>query len=761
MASDTSSFGDKYFAPAAQVHDKRAGNFRHCEWKPVIHNLTENIMKSLFALSLLALTFISVPPAHAQSAADLFQQGLRKERADGDLKSAIAIYQRLIREHPSDRGIVARALIQLGGAFERMGSADARAAYERVLRDYSEQSAEASLARTRLAALTASSRPAARTDPTVRRIWAGADVDVLGAPTTNGQALTYVDWGTGDLGVRDLVAGTNRRLTNKGSWASSTEFALSSVPSPDGNRVAYAWFGRDQDLHNVEIRIIGMDGTGEKTVYASAAIRYVTPWEWTRDGRHVLTSFYGPDGAHEIGLVGTDSSRSLLKTLAAGEPNRVSLSPDGKVLAYDNSASADPRQHDLFLLNLETGAESVVAHPATDLLVGWTPDGMNIIFASDRTGNMSLWMLAVGNGVAAQEPRLLRRDAEFTMYPMAVTPSGSLYYSADASPTDLFIAEIDALTGRVAAPPRRVLDRYVGENRNASWSPDGKSIVYISKRQPGPSATTRMLVTRDLIEGTERVIRTPISLVGSSAPRFWHDGKSILVGGTDRSGKSGTFQIDLETGTAALLFNPGGPGQFAGLVDSGSAVIYLHRDFQSGKKTFVRHSLTDSRTTEIYGYTDGKRNMAGPAVSADSKWIAFIDILMDSIGTSSSFGSSIKVLSTGGGEPREVARFPGNSEFRNLAWSPDGRHIYFTRNAIVPDGRGGMTSETNNQPVMRVPVAGGAPQETGIFADEIRSLRFAPDGRRITYTAGRTSLEVWVMENFLPNSAVPPRPRSQ
>jgi Tol biopolymer transport system component len=707
-------------------------------------------------LALIAMLHVQIAAAQQRSAESLLQEGVNQELVTGDLTRAIATYRSILAQHASNRRVGARALANLGRAYEKLGATEARATYQRLLREYADQVEPARFARGRLAALAAGSTLVSRTDPTVRRIWAGADVDNSGAPTADGTALTYVDWSTGDLAVRDLTTGRNRRLTNKGPWSTSVEFAGSAVPSPDAKRVAYAWFGTNQ---NVEIRFIGMGGGGEKTVYSTTGTDYPVLWEWTRDGTQVLASFHSKDGTQQIVLVG-DSSRKVLKTLAFGGPLRVSLSPDGKVLAYDNSAFRESRQHDLFLLDLETGTESVVAHPATDLLAGWTPDGKNIVFASDRTGNMSLWMLAVTNGVPAQEPQLLRRDAEFTMYPLALTPNGALYYSADASPTDIWVAEIDALTGRVSGRPARVLDRYVGENRNASWSPDGRSIVYISKRQPGPIIGTSVLVRRTLADGVERVVPTNLTLQGGITPAFSRDGQSVVVTGRNPSGRGGLYRIDLETGSETFLFAPGGANsQFAGVVDSGRAVIYLHRDFQTGEKKLVRHSLADSQTTVIYGYTDKKRNMWAPVISPDGSSITFVDIAMDSIGTNSSFGSSINVVSAGGGEAREVLRSPGSFQFRNVAWSPDGRHIYFTRSLIVSDGKGGMTPDPGNQQIMRVPVAGGSVEETGIFADEIQAMRLSPDGKRISYTAGRRSLEVWVMENFLPAPAGRPRSR--
>ncbi len=59
----------------------------------------------------------------------------------------------------------------------------------------------------------------------VRLVWSGSDVDLSGTPSPDGRHMAFVDWSTGDVAVRDLVAGTSRRLTDQGSWAESDAFA--------------------------------------------------------------------------------------------------------------------------------------------------------------------------------------------------------------------------------------------------------------------------------------------------------------------------------------------------------------------------------------------------------------------------------------------------------------------------------------------------------------------------------------------------------
>ena len=123
------------------------------------------------ALCLVALATVGGPSlAAAQSGADLFQQAIRKERVDGDLKAAISLYQRVLKEHGADRTLSAKTLVQLGQAYEKLGNADATSSYQRVLREYADQSEPAAVARTRLAALSVSAASSFAGEPVVRRI---------------------------------------------------------------------------------------------------------------------------------------------------------------------------------------------------------------------------------------------------------------------------------------------------------------------------------------------------------------------------------------------------------------------------------------------------------------------------------------------------------------------------------------------------------------------------------------------------------------
>ena len=130
-------------------------------------------MKRISAFVVLALLAVLVARvALAQSGYDLFQQALVKERAEGKLEEAIQLYKRIVQEHAGNRILAAKALVQMGQCYEKLGKDEARKAYERVLRDYADQNEAAAQARARLAAL--SGNGASRSSEMVaRRVWTG------------------------------------------------------------------------------------------------------------------------------------------------------------------------------------------------------------------------------------------------------------------------------------------------------------------------------------------------------------------------------------------------------------------------------------------------------------------------------------------------------------------------------------------------------------------------------------------------------------
>src|SRR4030043_228005 len=87
-----------------------------------------------------ALVFFAGQSALAQSGYDLFQKGLVKERSEGDLAEAIRLYKQIVEDFTDDRALIAKALVQMGGCYENLGIAEARTAYERVVRHYADQS---------------------------------------------------------------------------------------------------------------------------------------------------------------------------------------------------------------------------------------------------------------------------------------------------------------------------------------------------------------------------------------------------------------------------------------------------------------------------------------------------------------------------------------------------------------------------------------------------------------------------------------------
>src|SRR5689334_9195265 len=103
---------------------------------------------------LIGITIGAVLLAGAQKGdrADLqLQAAINKEVVEGDLKGAIEQYRKVAQG--ANRAVAAKALVRMGQCYERLGDAEARKAYERVVRDFADQKDPSAEARTRLASL--------------------------------------------------------------------------------------------------------------------------------------------------------------------------------------------------------------------------------------------------------------------------------------------------------------------------------------------------------------------------------------------------------------------------------------------------------------------------------------------------------------------------------------------------------------------------------------------------------------------------------
>jgi hypothetical protein len=214
--------------------------------------ITLGIAALVLITGLMAGLAIAVSAAgQGQDAGRLLRAAMNTEMVDGNLTAAINQYQRVVAS--GDRVLAAQALVRMAECYQKLGDAQAQAVYERLIRDYADQREPATLARTRLA--TMSPTPTLASGKAARQIWSGTGVDGGGAPSPDGRYLTFTDWETGDLAIRDLTTGTNRHLTNTGGWVASGDFASQSVPSPDGRQVAYAWFVEKESKN--ELRVAG------------------------------------------------------------------------------------------------------------------------------------------------------------------------------------------------------------------------------------------------------------------------------------------------------------------------------------------------------------------------------------------------------------------------------------------------------------------------------------------------------------------------
>lgn len=109
---------------------------------------------TLLALILVCALVVShASPVAAQSAAELLEQGIYTEQTVGDINAAIEIYTRIVENDEANRAQVAQAQFRLAMCLFKKGSvAEARTAFDKLIREFPDQEELVSQAREGLAA---------------------------------------------------------------------------------------------------------------------------------------------------------------------------------------------------------------------------------------------------------------------------------------------------------------------------------------------------------------------------------------------------------------------------------------------------------------------------------------------------------------------------------------------------------------------------------------------------------------------------------
>ncbi len=676
---------------------------------------------------------LTLPAQRANSAESLLQAATKKELVDGDLAGAIEGYKKALAAAKGNRALAAQALLQLGQCYRKQGNAEARLTFERLLREYADQTAAVTKARDELAAL-----PASGNGPRFRkfRIPTLANSPRFGAQLSpDGARLAFLSaraiWAVPVPGKVDPdTAGEPVRLTDPnpqgGAWGMGLTWSGDSK-----------WIAFNAGTDAEDIYVVSSAGGNTRKVTSSLRGH---PYE------HSLS--LSPDG-QTLAFTAVDKEIPYVNTVpvAGGNPMRLTeantrepaFSPDGRRLAYvklSPQREADGNLRGEIRVIPAGGGQSV---PVTQIpnrarSPMWSPDGRKLAFLLEPAGHnrsKELWVVPVSTeGRGTAPPTSIQLPGE-TFEPLTGWSAGNKIGLIIPTPELIAIYTVPASGGNVTQVTPVSPDDAAFEPR---WSPDGKTIWFRVGSPPalgfvpagGGEVST--VSTGSIKEG-----KPPLPEVIESIPGGGNavspDGKMVVFGGARRPYSSGPYlwTVPVAGGEPVQLTKDPGDDHSPCWLPDGQTVAFVRYEGtpgSSGPSNIYTISVKSGEPRRITSASDNVF-LAGIACSPDGKSIAY-------------FGDdrTLRVKPASGGEARIVTKVGFIWAHHEISWSPDGKRIAYSA----------------AQNIWIVPSEGGTPAEvkTGL-AGRPTNLSWSPDGAKIAFTAIQGGdPELWLMEDFLP-----------
>jgi len=695
----------------------------------------------LFMLSLMGGT-TSSNVMDQNTAEMLYEEAMLKKDGDGNLPAAIKLFQQILAEFPQNRKIAGKAQLQIGLCYEKLGESEALRAYQKVIAEYADQSEILRTAKERVAILeTKRSSPQMKGDEfSLRKVSIP-----YGEPSPDGKWVAYMEDNYLGLSLYEISTGNIRVLVEIEKDKSFCPYFSREWWSPSGNQIAYI-LCHSPDVFN-DLHVIDKSGSNQRLIFSNPEESIQEIAGWTPDEKYIVVSLWNKDYTASFAKISTSNGQIEELVKSDNSITQIaSLSPDGRYLVYNFYKEKDsPNANlDIRLFSLDRSSQiDIVIHPATDTLIGWSPDGEYILFESDRAGDDSIWAQSIKNGNPVGEAKLIKTHSG-GFVPLGFTDNGAFYFYEFHGGEDVYTAQIDLETGKTLQNPQKVEKKYSGFTTNSFWSDDGKYLGYFVRSEPKRSATTNKLRIHMMENGSEREILFDFDVNYFYPPRWSLDGKYIyLAGRKDR--KNNFYKLDVDSDKAEILW------ENESVQDWSSDGLFLYKidssrgsDMSKRQSWIIQINTKTNKKTELFRTKLGQRS-SFPYLSPDGKWIAFKVYEYDEQFAISN--TNFYVLPADGGEAQKIYQTEKKNGSGLLWWGPQSKGLFFL---IASEEDKGIYSQACE--LWYIPsIDAQAPRKLDIKIYGLRALSINPNGKTISFTAIEPTVRnTWVMENYLP-----------